>query len=88
MKPEFRIVWKRIATKELRALDQTTRSRVMSAVRELESGPILPGVRKLQGAYHTYRQRVGDYRIVFQVQEATESIVIIRVRHRKDVYRG
>ena len=86
--PEFDIVWKKSAAKELQGLDQTIRGRVMAAIANLENDPFPHGVRKLQGTAHTFRLRVGDYRVVFQVSEPINQITIARVRHRRDVYRG
>lgn len=45
------------------------------------------GVTKLSGVDHVYRIRVGDYRIVYEIQDATIVVTIIRVRHRREVYR-
>ncbi len=50
--------------------------------------PTPPGSRKLIGSEHTYRIRVGDYRVIYDVQGSNLVIEIIRVGHRKDVYQG
>ncbi len=59
---------------------------MLNAVEKLAENPYPPGVRKLSGAQHTYRIRVGDYRIIFSIFAAELVIEIIRVGHRKDVY--
>jgi mRNA interferase RelE/StbE len=46
------------------------------------------GCRKLTGADDAYRIRVGEYRIVYQIADKVLIVHIIRVAHRKDVYRG
>ena len=81
MTPDFDIVWKKSAAKELRGLDPTVRARVMLAIATLENDPFPHGVRKLHGTAHTFRLRVGDYRVVFQVDESNHHITIVRVRH-------
>jgi hypothetical protein len=48
----------------------------------------LNGVRKLQGSQQTYRLRVGTYRVIYELYEARLLVEIVRVRHRKDAYRG
>ena len=59
----------------------------MAAVDGLNGNPLPPGVRKLYGCHHTYRLRIGDYRIVYEIFDARLVIQIVRVRHRQDVYR-
>lgn len=83
----YSVEWKRSAVKELRDLPRVAVSRIVDAVDELASEPHPPGSRKLVGADHTYRIRIGDYRIVYSVWASQLLIEIIRVGHRKDVYR-
>jgi mRNA interferase RelE/StbE len=52
---------------------------------ELSSNPFPDGVKKLSGAEHTYRIRIG-YRVVYTVTKAITIVEVIRVAHRKDVY--
>jgi mRNA interferase RelE/StbE len=83
----FQIEWKNSALRELKQLDWKIIPRVISAVESLSTDPFPSGVRKLQGSDNTYRVRVGQYRIVYEIFQAKIVIVIIRVRHRKDAYR-
>jgi len=82
----FQIEWKNSALRELKRLDRKIIPRVISAVESLSTDPFPSGVRKLQGSDNTYRVRVGQYRIVYEIFQAKIVIVIIRVRHRKDAY--
>ncbi len=82
----YSLTWKRSAAKELRKLPRDGIVRILNAVEKLAENPFAPGVRKLSGAQHTYRIRVGDYRIIFSIFAAELVIEIIRVGHRKDVY--
>jgi mRNA interferase RelE/StbE len=84
----YRIEWKASALRELKNIDRQDVPRIVAAVGTLADNPFPAGVRKLQGAEHTYRIRVGDYRIVYEVYHDSVRIQIIRVRHRRDVYRG
>ncbi len=59
---------------------------MLNAVEKLAENPYPPGVRKLSGAQHTHRIRVGDYRIIFSIFAAELVIEIVKVGHRKDVY--
>ena len=83
----YKIEWKASALKELKRLDRKIIPRIVSVVESLAIEPFPPGVRKLQGAQKTYRIRSGNYRIIYEVIHERIVIVIIRIRHRKDVYR-
>lgn len=83
----YKIEWKRSATKELKKLPKETVPRILKAVEALSDEPYPSGVRKLVGSEHTYRLRVGNYRIVYSVVASKLVIEIIRVRHRKDAYK-
>lgn len=61
--------------------------RIASAIDALADDPRPSGCKKLVGSEHTYRIRVGDYRIVYDIQGAKLVVSVIRVRHRRDVYR-
>lgn len=58
--------------------------RVVAAVSDLSNDPRPQGVKKLVGSEHSYRIRVGDYRVVYEIFENRLVIEIVRVRHRKD----
>jgi mRNA interferase RelE/StbE len=83
----YQINWKPSAEKELRKLPKPMIKRVLVAVSELASDPNPTGSRKLVGSDHSFRVRVGDYRVIYDVQNSELIIEIIRVAHRKDVYR-
>ena len=83
----YRIVWKNSAKKELKKLDRQAIPSIISAVSMLAEIQFPNGVKKLQGSQHTYRIRVGDYRIVYSVEEQVLLIEIIRIGHRKEIYR-
>jgi mRNA-degrading endonuclease RelE of RelBE toxin-antitoxin system len=55
--------------------------------RSVGSGSIPPSSKKLVGSKHTYRIRIGDYRVVYDVLTNEVVIEVIRVAHRRDVYR-
>ena len=59
----------------------------MVAIEDLADDPMPVGCKKLVGSEHTYRIRVGDYRIVYDIQNANLTVFVIRIRHRRDVYR-
>ena len=57
----------------------------MAAIEALESRPA--GCKKLVGSEHTYRLRIGDYRVVYDIHDAMLIVLVVRIRHRRDVYR-
>jgi mRNA interferase RelE/StbE len=83
----YRIEWKRSALKELHQLPRSIIVRILAAVEILTNNPYPSGNRKLVGSDHSYRLRVGDYRVVYSVDNNVLVIEVLRVRHRKDVYR-
>lgn len=74
------------AVRALRSVHPRDRSRLQGAIRLLAEDPRPPGARKLQ-AREGYRVRVGDYRIVYTIEDAVLLVVIVTLGHRGDVYR-
>lgn len=83
----FEIHWRSSTKKDLRRIPRDDVSRILSSVMKLAEEPLPHGSEKLAGADHTYRVRVGDYRVVYELLRATNAVQIQRVRHRKDAYR-
>ncbi len=83
----YRIEWKPSALRELKRIDRQVTPRIIQAVERLADDPFTVGVRKLRTTQHTYRLRVGEYRVLYEVVEDGPAVVIVRVRHRGDVYR-
>jgi mRNA interferase RelE/StbE len=83
----YRIEIKSSAAKELEKLPRKMIPRVVTAINELAENPRPQGVKKLAGFEHIYCIRVGDYRILYDIFEKRLIIEIIRIRHRKDVYK-
>ena len=83
----YDIKWKSSAEKELRGIHTDFVPRVVEAVESLADDPFPVGHRKLVGGSGSYRVRVGDYRIVYQVDVQRKVVEIYHVRHRKDAYR-
>lgn len=83
----YRVVIPRAARKHLDALPEQPRTRVLQKLGELAVEPRLPGSLKLKGYADEYRVRVGDYRIRYRINDKAGEVVLIDVRHRKDIYR-
>jgi len=76
------------AIKELKNLDKKIIPKIISAVENLSFEPFPIGVKKLASTEFTYRIRVGDYRIVYTLFRNQLIIEIIKVGHRKDIYKN
>jgi mRNA interferase RelE/StbE len=74
--------------KDLRALDERVRHRVLRAVMVLEVNPRPPGAKKLRRESELWRVRVGDYRILYTIEEACLVVLVVKIGHRREVYRG
>jgi mRNA interferase RelE/StbE len=84
----FEVLIKASAAKELEAISRKRdRQRIVERIRRLAEDPRPPGCQKLSGR-DRYRIRQGVYRIVYSVEDARLIVVVIKVGHRKDVYRG
>ena len=74
------------AERDLRKVDHQVVSRITAAIDILADEPRPKGCRKLAGSLHTYRIRVGDYRVIYSIDDGLREVVVQRVRHRKDAY--
>ena len=83
----YRIKWKKSAYKELRKINNKHIPKIIDAVEKLSVNPFPSDVKKLSGSEKTFRIRVGDYRIIYEIKKQKLIILIIRVRHRNDVYK-
>lgn len=83
----YELIWKTSAERELRKLPRDAIARLVETAGTLATNPYPPGARKLIGTKDAYRVRVGDYRIIYEVQGKALIIQIIRVGHRREIYR-
>jgi mRNA interferase RelE/StbE len=84
---EYAVVFARSARKELERLGGPLLSRILKRVETLALTPRPDGCRKLQGASDLWRIRVGDYRVLYAVDDAKQIVDVIAIRHRSDAYR-
>ena len=84
--PAYTVTLNRPAQKEIRALDAGVRLRVIEELRALAGEPRPPGCRKLVGARNRWRVRVGDYRVIYTIEDADRAVQIVAVRHRSKAY--
>ena len=83
----FKVVYKPSIEKDLRSLPKPTVLRVVNQMEKLGEDPFPSNTVKLEGAKNLFRIRVGDYRLVYEVDRKAQQVIIHHVRHRRDVYR-
>jgi mRNA interferase RelE/StbE len=83
----YRVQIKAPALKSLKKISEPDQSRIMRRIDALAEDPRPAGVKKLQGADDLYRLRLGDYRVIYQVQDDILLVLVVRVGHRKEIYR-
>ena len=84
----YRIFIKPSAAKELEAVGtKRDRTRLVAKIHSLAIDPRPPGCQKLTGS-EKYRVRQGAYRVVYSIEDDRSVVTVVRVAHRRDVYRG
>ena len=84
---EYAVVFARSARKELQALDHTVAARILKRIEALTRNPRPSGCRKLEGAENLWRIRIGDWRVVYSVDDARSLVEVSVIRHRREAYR-
>lgn len=84
---KYAITFARSARKELEALDERIINRLFPKIENLSVNPRPDGCRKLTGNKHLWRIRVGNFRIVYSINDDKNLVDIIAVRDRKDAYK-
>ena len=84
----YTVEFKPSAWKELQRLPATLIERIIPKIESLGSEPRPSGCKKLKGGQQEWRVRIGDYRVVYTIDDATMRVSVTRVRHRSEVYEG
>ncbi|MBI3537572.1 MAG: type II toxin-antitoxin system RelE/ParE family toxin [Chloroflexi bacterium] len=84
----YKVDFKPSVHKDYRRLPKSVVERAMKRIEKLKDDPFPHGVEKLEDADRLYRLRVGDYRIVYEVDTQVQQIIVLYVRHRREVYRA
>ena len=82
----YRVFVKRSAAKELEGLPPKVRRQVAAKIGGLAVTPRPPGVEKLSGQ-EKYRIRQGDYRVLYSIDDTAETVSVVKIGHRREVYR-
>ena len=86
---EYRLLIKSSAAKEIEAIGtKRDRQRIVGRIQSLATDPRPPGCEKLAGLSAMFRVRQGEYRVIYSVDDLNRTVVIIKVGHRREVYRS
>jgi mRNA interferase RelE/StbE len=83
----YRVRLSRQAQKDLDHLPDEIWQRMQGALAALQENPRRQGSAKLRGGGATYRVRIGDYRALYDVDDAERVVMVLRVQHRREAYR-
>jgi mRNA interferase RelE/StbE len=86
-RPVYAVLLEAAAERSLRRLDPSIFPRVVQALRLLATDPRPHGCRKLTGSDCDWRVRVGDFRIVYEIDDRRREVRVMRIRHRREAYR-
>ena len=82
----YKIYFKRSAVKDLDAIPKKDLQRIIDRIDLLKQNPRPPGCEKLSGQ-ERYRLRQGNYRIVYSIHDDVLTVWVVKIGHRRDVYR-
>ncbi len=75
------------ALRAIKRLDAKTRQRIVMAVDDLADDPRPVGAIQLKGDTNFWRIRIGDYRVVYSIEDKALLVLVVKIGHRKDIYR-
>ena len=84
----FRVELVAQAARDLDALPDRNYRQLRTRIDALAENPYPPGVKRVQGGESLYRIRSGDYRILYRVERRQLLVLVVRIGHRREVYRG
>ena len=85
---DYEVRFKSSVWRALLKVEQKTQNRLKEAIWSLADNPRPPGCRKLRGYAGYYRIRVGDYRVIYDIQDEVLVVLVLKIGRREDVYRG
>jgi mRNA interferase RelE/StbE len=75
------------AARQMRRLPKADKARILNKIESLATDPLPYGVKKLADEKITYRIRVGDYRIIYEIYSDELIVFVVKVKHRREVYK-
>ena len=83
----YEVYLERSAERDLKRLSAEDFHRLIFPIKTLAQNPRPSGSRKITGSKSDWRIRVGDYRVIYEIDQKTRAVKVMRVRHRREIYR-
>jgi mRNA interferase RelE/StbE len=83
----YEVYLERSAENDLKRLPTSTFDRIVYQIKTLAENPRPSGCRKITGSKNDWRIRIGDYRVLYEVNDRAKAVRVMRVRHRREAYR-
>ena len=83
----YKVVFRRSVAKDLQGIPNRGVRRILATIASLSEEPRAAGAEKLSGQ-ERYRVRQGDYRIIYEIHDDAVVVIVVKVGHRREVYRG
>ena len=85
----YRVQWWPVARKQLASLEAPAQTRIVAAVGALAANPRPHGIKRIRvRTRDLWRIRVGNYRVIYEIRDAALLVLVAKVGHRREVYRG
>jgi mRNA interferase RelE/StbE len=75
------------ARKELQSLPLNNAARILQKIEQLTENPRPPGLKKLKGPGNLFRLRIGEYRVIYEIDDKNQRVDISVIRHQSEAYR-
>ena len=85
---KYKLLISSSAEKKLKKIPKKETIKIVALIQSLTINPFPAGCRKLSGEESTYRVRQGQYRVLYEVEGQKLTILILKLGHRKDIYKG
>ncbi|EKE10211.1 MAG: addiction module toxin [uncultured bacterium] len=83
----YQVILEEPVQRQIRKLDPFVQKRLFRALVKLEKNPRAAGTKKLRGINDLYRLRVGDFRVLYQIEDDKLFVLVVALGHRRDIYR-
>ncbi len=83
----YQVLLSKAARKQLNTLPVFIHNKIIEDIAALANTPRPPGCKKLKGQKNAWRIRIGDYRIIYEIEDKQLRILVIAIGHRKDIYK-
>ncbi len=84
---DYKVALTESSVKELSSLPGSAVARIAARIEKLADNPRPSGCKKLKGGVNEWRIRIGDYRVIYTIEDTAKAVDVTRIAHRKEVYK-